>query len=640
MTKMVNKLKQLSELAARHHAKISFLGYIAGVIWLVALIHPSVKNSTYFSENALLAGMVDTDYEYGRAVKLLKAEVENPSETYRKNFPLWFMEKMTAIGLESYQQNFTAQLPEELSVLSEQISGTNVYGILRAPRTARTEALVFLVPFKPDKIGPFYEVVLLLSLAEHFRNNIYWAKDIIFLVVDKNEIGIQSWLDEYHGIQSKYVKSSRMLSRSGAIQAAINLEMTDDDITRMEILVESLNGQLPNLDLVNMVIRLCRSEGIPVALKKLSVRDLNDGWDEYRSLLGTMLSMMLNQAAGHPSANHGLFPKYGIEAVTLRGRKAGSNSVSFERLGRALEGMFRSLNSLLEKFHQSFFFYLLPSTSRYVSIGLYMPPLGCVMVGPILAAVSCWISSVEEKENDKSEKQKDKKDETMKKNTSDSSKDKAEKDLRPEELAFTRIPRHFGKVLRVILAGHFVGFLIHATPYMLRYIEMSFFYLHPSSLVLFLLCGAFLLGSCLPFLLRLTSSLAERDVLLLKSLSLVIYVCQVGCLATINFSFGFFLAIFTAPAFLFVNSTQNRLRRLFQVVLLFLSSPPVIIFLMTLVYTYFTSDHEILNHSKTLFIDGILSSLRDSVLLGSWTFPVTLLIVFPNWLMFWCIAWM
>lgn len=31
--------------------------------------------------------------------------------------------------------------------------------------------------------------------------------------------------------------------------------------------------------------------------------------------------------------------------------------------------MFRSLNNLLERFHQSFFFYLLPSTDRYVSIG-------------------------------------------------------------------------------------------------------------------------------------------------------------------------------------------------------------------------------------------------------------------------------
>ena len=64
---------------------------------------------------------------------------------------------------------------------------------------------------------------------------------------------------------------------------------------------------------------------------------------------------------------------------------------------RALEGMFRSLNSLLERFHQSFFFYLLSSTSRYVSIGLYMPPLGCLMIGPVLAAVSCWVRSVEDK---------------------------------------------------------------------------------------------------------------------------------------------------------------------------------------------------------------------------------------------------
>lgn len=67
-------------------------------------------------------------------------------------------------------------------------------------------------------------------------------------------------------------------------------------------------------------------------------------------------------------------------------------------LFRALEGMFRSLNNLLERFHQSFFFYLLPSTHRYVSIGLYMPPLGCLIVGPLCTAVVFWILSVKEEE--------------------------------------------------------------------------------------------------------------------------------------------------------------------------------------------------------------------------------------------------
>ena len=87
-----------------------------------------------------------------------------------------------------------------------------------------------------------------------------------------------------------------------------------------------------------------------------------------------------------------------------------------------------------------------------------------------------------------------------------------------------------------------------------------------------------------------------------------------------------------------------RLRRLFQAVLVCISSPPFIIFLMTVVYSYFTTEtdnyHEIMQNSKTLYSDGILSSLRDSVLIGTWSYPVTMLVILPNWLLFWSIAWM
>lgn len=48
--------------------------------------------------------------------------------------------------------------------------------------------------------------------------------------------------------------------------------------------------------------------------------------------------------------------------------------------GRALEGVFRKLNHLLERLHQSFFFYLLPALSRFVSIGLYMPAAGFLLL--------------------------------------------------------------------------------------------------------------------------------------------------------------------------------------------------------------------------------------------------------------------
>lgn len=48
------------------------------------------------------------------------------------------------------------------------VSGTNVYGILRAPRAASTESLVLTVPCGSDATNS-QAVGLLLTLAAHFR---------------------------------------------------------------------------------------------------------------------------------------------------------------------------------------------------------------------------------------------------------------------------------------------------------------------------------------------------------------------------------------------------------------------------------------------------------------------------------------
>lgn len=55
---------------------------------------------------------------------------------------------------------------------------------------------------------------------------------------------------------------------------------------------------------------------------------------------------------------------------------------------RTLEGMFRKLNNLLERLHQSYFLYLLPSLSRFVSIGIYMPAFGFLILVLVLK-ISC-----------------------------------------------------------------------------------------------------------------------------------------------------------------------------------------------------------------------------------------------------------
>lgn len=104
------------------------------------------------------------------------------------------------------------------------VKGTNVYGILRAPRAPRTEALVLSAPCSPGDQNN-QAVGLLLGLAQYFRSElwnrdhlcqtntfavpfvvllcfftdqIFWAKDIIFLVNEHDLIGMQAWLEGYH----------------------------------------------------------------------------------------------------------------------------------------------------------------------------------------------------------------------------------------------------------------------------------------------------------------------------------------------------------------------------------------------------------------------------------------------------------
>ena len=69
-----------------------------------------------------------------------------------------------------------------------------------------------------------------------------------------------------HPLSFTDISSAPLGGYSGSIQAALNLEFSDENVNSFEIAIEGINGQLPNLDLVNTVFRLCRKERIPVAL--------------------------------------------------------------------------------------------------------------------------------------------------------------------------------------------------------------------------------------------------------------------------------------------------------------------------------------------------------------------------------------
>ena len=165
----------------------------------------------------------------------------------------------------------------------------------------------------------------------------YWAKDIIFLITEHEQLGMQAWLDAYHGVtsgQDGVLIAGDLEGRAGSIQAAINLEIHAMKVGSIDIKVniipnfysiidyrkietnqlikqvEGLNGQLPNLDLFNLAANMITKEGIPRSFqRRFDVRrkdELRNWW--YR--FNTLLSMIWTQATGVPTGNHGLFHRY------------------------------------------------------------------------------------------------------------------------------------------------------------------------------------------------------------------------------------------------------------------------------------------------------------------------------------------
>lgn len=125
-----------------------------------------------------------------------------------------------------------------------------------------------------------------------------------------------------------------MNRRGGSIQAALNLEFADSESNKIELKLEGPNGKLPNLDLFNTVIRVCRSVHFECSLEAERGTTPMASQDEYYGYrqqprpyldhldgLENTLAMVFRQATGAPSSLHGFFLNHRIEALTFKGSK-------------------------------------------------------------------------------------------------------------------------------------------------------------------------------------------------------------------------------------------------------------------------------------------------------------------------------
>ncbi|XP_010492962.1 PREDICTED: glycosylphosphatidylinositol anchor attachment 1 protein isoform X2 [Camelina sativa] len=446
---------QLGIFLVAHSPVFSVVFSAAGVLAL--LILPLLAKNTYISENALMPGSARSmlsNRDVSDGSKLVK-DIKNYRLNHEGQVQKLIGKYMSEMGAEVYYQKFHPEGnqfhplhffsgPDSYTLL-DNVScasyGVNVAGIIRAPRGDGKESIVLVTPY--DFInGGDYEALSLGITGTLFSllARVTWlSKDIIWLVADSrygDYRPVAAWLTEYHSPSFKdsdllkcgELNTADKFRRAGTMAAALVLKV-DGRSERFEdtlsIYAEASNGQMPNLDLINVVNYLAvHRQGFYVKVEKVVsllssswlkiigeifeavgklAHTLNPDWNfgiptaDYLEGSATLASSLYSQALGIPTGPHGAFRDYQVDAITLKvsprfppDSKTRQHDF-FLRGAKLLEGTIRSVNNLLEKFHQSFFLYLLTSPSKFISVGVYMIAFALLVASLPMVAASLYI---------------------------------------------------------------------------------------------------------------------------------------------------------------------------------------------------------------------------------------------------------
>ena len=626
------KNMELIKFILKWEKYLTFLMYVGGIVGTMLLSTPTFSENTYFSENALLPGLVTKESNLMHASKLFHQELIRELERQRGDqLPSsWLAARFRQLHLDTFVHNFTLIHPFR----NQKFTGKNVYGIVRAPRGVSTEAIVVNVPYRPlnsvhSATTP--SIALLLAFAQFCRKQKYWAKDIIFLVTEHEQLGMQAWLDAYHGVtsgQDDVLLAGDLSGRAGAIQAAIVLEMHAMKVTSIDVKVEGLNGQLPNLDLFNLAQNMIYKEDIRRTVQRRFDFKSHNKFDEWLYRGKTMASMIMSQATGVPTGNHGLFHRFGIEAITLEGfeNTARGPEANFSKVGRVVESIVRSLNNLLERFHQSYFFYLLPSTDRYVSIGIYTVPFILIIATLFIKAFSIWLrlQDLGDKKMEDVVKKEDKK---------ENKKDKQDKN-EPEEF-------DIGFVAMEFLWTHTLGFLLMSSPRWLISTTTEFLKWQTESATYLVLAMITIFTVLCPFLRPRRKGNFSSSTLIC-----VIACVELGtalmCVEIHNFSLALLIAVAYVPMTLLIPNEKDSKKKGFYKLLYVLwplIHPFAIASFIVTAYTYanFMEDAAltILFRGWKATKQAFVLSIIDSTIYGNWLYSFIVSIMLPIWLLFW-----
>ena len=206
------------------------------------------------------------------------------------------------------------------------------------------------------------------------------------------------------------------------MQQAVVLEVVEPGYNAIELSIEGYDGQLPKLDTYWLLYYYAKHwTTTPVLLQhqqykqqllqpiERAVRSLLHtlGYSANRSAQKVLAAAMeylgkviytgqfsWRQARGLPLGAHAPFKEFGVDAATMRlvTREDGAPGSGWAlqaavvQLGEVLENAMRSCSVLIERFHHSYFLYLLTGPQHFVTVERYIVPL-VLLIGALVVQV-------------------------------------------------------------------------------------------------------------------------------------------------------------------------------------------------------------------------------------------------------------
>jgi len=291
---------KIFSLVSKFTFELSILLFFVGLGMIISW--PFQAKKTYFSENAISFGTAEDTFHLHPNLS------KTPYDTIQ------------SFGLEVIEKNET------------------YFAKLRAPKGNGKESILIISN----------DIDLSLNIIKYLSQQKWLHHDLLFMIENKNSNELEEILN------------SKKIS-TGVIREAIHLNFDHYEFDSVILNTVGKNGDLPNLDLVNIIIYgFEHSLGIKVNLHEPTLFSIHPKYDVF-------LHHYKQQLFGNPTnfGKNGFLSKFNTHVITLTSPlNKNPNVDKFNNkmlIGKLTTSTIRYLNNLIESMHQSYFLYFMMS---------------------------------------------------------------------------------------------------------------------------------------------------------------------------------------------------------------------------------------------------------------------------------------